>query len=63
VKTLHRIDEATVKAEVTATGFRLASESNFLRNPDDARDWNSNPVASGARRGTSDRFCLRFVKP
>lgn len=61
--TLHRIDEATVKQEVTAAGFKLDGEADFLRNPADARDWNPSPRAAGARRGTSDRFVLRFVKP
>jgi predicted methyltransferase len=60
---LHRIDEAVVKKEVTAAGFKLDGESDVLRNPDDKRDWNSSPKAAGARRGTSDRFVLRFVKP
>ncbi len=62
-KSLHRIDEALVKQEVEAAGFRLAAESDFLRNPADTRDWNASPGAAGARRGTSDRFALRFVKP
>lgn len=61
--TLHRIDEAVVKQEVLAAGFKLDGESNVLRNPADKRDWNSSPKAAGARRGTSDRFVLRFVKP
>jgi predicted methyltransferase len=61
--TLHRIDEDLVKQEVTAAGFKLDASSDVLRNPDDKRDWNSSPRASGARRGTSDRFVLRFVKP
>lgn len=62
-ETLHRIDEAVVKKEVLAAGFKLAGESDVLRNPDDKRDWNSSPRAAGERRGTSDRFVLRFVKP
>ncbi|HEY6105606.1 MAG TPA: SAM-dependent methyltransferase, partial [Anaeromyxobacteraceae bacterium] len=64
-KTLHRIDEAVVRSEVEAAGFKLAAEGAFLRNPEDARDWNSSPPAAAAagRRGTSDRFVLRFVKP
>jgi predicted methyltransferase len=62
-RTLHRIDEAVVKSEVTAAGFQLEREGDFLRNPADARDWNSSPGAAGARRGTSDRFCLSFRKP
>ena len=63
VQTLHRIDESTVVSEVTEAGFRLAGKDDFLRNPDDTRDWNSSPKESGARRGTSDRFVLKFVRP
>lgn len=61
--TLHRIDEDVVKKEVIAAGFKLDGESDVLRNPTDSRDWNSSPRAAGDRRGTSDRFVLRFVKP
>lgn len=60
---LHRIDEELVKAEVQAVGFRLAAEGSFLRNAEDARDWSTSPREAGERRGTSDRFALRFVKP
>jgi predicted methyltransferase len=64
VKTFHRIDEAFVKAEVQRAGFKLAGEADFLRNPSDARDWNDTPSAEDEkRRGTSDRFVLKFVKP
>ncbi len=63
VETLHRIDDEAVKQEVMAAGFRLDSSSDVLRNPDDKRDWNSSPKAAAERRGTSDRFVLRFVKP
>ena len=62
-KTLHRIEERVVRHEVEAAGFRLAAEGSFLRNPTDPRDWNDSPTASGDRRGTSDRFVLKFVKP
>jgi predicted methyltransferase len=62
-QTLHRIDEAVVRDEVLAAGFRLGGEGDFLRHPDDPRDWNTSPVAAGARRGTGDRFVLRFLKP
>jgi len=64
-KTLHRIDESVVRDEVQSAGFRLESESEFLRNPADARDWNASPNAAekAGKRGTSDRFALRFVKP
>jgi len=63
VKTLHRIEERIVREEVQRAGFRLAAEASFLRNPTDARDWNDSPSASGDKRGTSDRFVLKFVKP
>ena len=62
-ETLHRIDEAVVKQEVLAAGFQLDGESDVLKNADDKRDWNSSPKAAAERRGTSDRFTLRFVKP
>lgn len=59
----HRIDEALVTKEVEAAGFKLAASSDVLRNPGDKRDWSSSPKAAGERRGTSDRFVLKFVKP
>jgi predicted methyltransferase len=57
---LHRIDEALVKREVTAAGFRLDAESQALRNPADDRRKN---VFDPAIRGRTDQFMLRFVKP
>jgi peroxiredoxin/predicted methyltransferase len=63
VQTLHRIESATVIAEVEAAGFRLDERARFLEKPDDAHDWNASPSAAGERRGQSDRFVLRFVKP
>jgi predicted methyltransferase len=63
VETLHRIDEAVVRSEVLAASFELAAEGEFLRNPGDARDWSASPRTAGERRGTSDRFVLKFVKP
>jgi predicted methyltransferase len=63
VKTVHRIDESTLKSEVEHAGFQLAAEADFLRNPLDKRDWNDSPREAGERRGTSDRFVLKFVKP
>jgi predicted methyltransferase len=62
-ETLHRIDEEIVKKEVLEAGFKLDGESQLLRNAEDKRDWNSSPRNAGERRGTSDRFTLRFVKP
>ena len=63
VKTFHRIEDKSVIDEVTRAGFRLASEASFLRNADDKRDWNASPKAAADKRGTSDRFVLKFVKP
>jgi predicted methyltransferase len=63
VETLHRIDEDVVKQEISAAGFKLEEESDLLRNPADKRDWNSSPKAAAERRGSSDRFVLRFRKP
>jgi len=61
--TFHRIEEDVVKSEVLAAGFVLDGQADFLRNIDDTRDWNDSPRAAGERRGTSDRFVLRFRKP
>ncbi len=61
--TFHRIEEEVVKSEVLAAGFVLDGEADFLRNSDDTRLWNDSPRAAGERRGTSDRFVLRFRKP
>jgi len=63
VKTVHRIEEQTVREEVQRAGFQLAEEGAFLRNPQDTRDWNGSPKEAGDRRGTSDRFVLKFRKP
>ena len=62
-ETLHRIEERVVRQEVEGAGFRLAAEADFLRNPADPRDWNASPRVAAERRGTSDRFVLKFVKP
>jgi predicted methyltransferase len=62
-QTLHRIEESVVKSEVEAAGFTLAASADFLREPGDARDWNASPREAAERRGTSDRFVLKFVKP
>ena len=61
--TLHRIEESVVRKEILAAGFTLPEEADFMRNPADTRDWNASPMASGAKRGTNDRFVLKFVKP
>jgi predicted methyltransferase len=63
VQSLHRIEEQTVLAEVEKAGFHLLAKSDFLRNPNDTRDWSASPRTAGEKRGTSDRFALKFVKP
>jgi predicted methyltransferase len=63
VQTLHRIEEPALIAEVEKAGFKLAEQANFLRNPQDPRDWNDSPTQAGDKRGTSDRFAIRFKKP
>lgn len=62
-QTLHRIEQPTLVAEVLAAGFRLDGEADFMRNGSDARDWSASPRTAAERRGTSDRFVLRFVRP
>ncbi len=64
-QTLHRIEEKTLREEVERAGFKLAASADFLRNPEDPRDWNAAPGAAtkAGKRGTSDRFVLKFVKP
>ncbi len=57
---LHRIDEDFVKKEVESVGFRLAGESNVLRNP---ADDHTLLVFNPAIRGKTDQFLLKFRKP
>ncbi|MCB9715224.1 MAG: class I SAM-dependent methyltransferase [Myxococcales bacterium] len=61
-ETLHRIEEALVRAELRDAGFEPSDEAAFLRNPADTRDWNALPWRSG-RDELSDRFVLSFRKP
>ncbi len=58
--TLHRIDENTVKQEVTAAGFKLAGESDLLRNKSDPH---TAKVFDPEVRGHTDQFMLKFKKP
>lgn len=58
--TLHRIDEAALKAEVEAAGFVLAGESDVLRNPADNHGLK---IFDPAIRGRTDQFVLKFRKP
>jgi predicted methyltransferase len=56
--TLHRVEEALVRSEVEAAGFRLAATGDFLRNPNDPRDRNEPEPPQ-----PKDEFVLKFVKP
>jgi predicted methyltransferase len=58
--TLHRIDPATIKSEVTAAGFELAADSNLLANPADDR---KQSMRSEGLRGRTDQAVLVFRKP
>ncbi|SFQ13558.1 Predicted methyltransferase [Variovorax sp. OK605] len=56
--TLHRIEQAFLRAEVERAGFRQVGEGNFLRNPSDPRDRNTPEPPQ-----PKDEFVLKFVKP
>ncbi|MGZ5206779.1 MAG: class I SAM-dependent methyltransferase [Caldimonas sp.] len=56
--TLHRIEEAFLRAEVERAGFRLVASADFLRNPGDPRDRNTPDPPQ-----PKDEFVLKFVKP
>ena len=57
-KTLHRIEESTLRSEVEAAGFKLVGEGDWLRHPEDTREerifGSKTPV---------DEFVLKFRKP
>lgn len=57
---LHRIDPALVKEQVLAAGFKLAAESDLLRNAGDTGEKN---VFDPSLRGRTDQFVYKFVKP
>lgn len=58
--TLHRIDPAIVRKQVTAAGFVYEGESRVLRN---AADDHKLDVFNKAIRGKTDQFVYRFRKP
>lgn len=60
IKSLHRIDPATVRKEVLAAGFVADGETKAIANPADAHTLN---VFDPAIRGKTDQFVLRFRKP
>ena len=56
--TLHRIDENYEIQQIEKAGFKLAAASSALRHPEDDRTW-----IVFKKRGQTDRFMLKFVKP
>ncbi len=57
-KTLHRIEEATLRQEVEAAGFKLVASGDFWRNGTDTHDF-----PSFRRDVPVDNFVLKFQKP
>jgi predicted methyltransferase len=57
-KTLHRIEESTLRQEIEAAGFKLAAEGDFLRHPEDPRD-----AAVFRPQVPTDEFVLKYQKP
>jgi len=57
-KTLHRIEEATLRQEIEAAGFKLVAEGDFLRHPEDPRDDKVFKPAVPV-----DNFVLKYQKP
>jgi predicted methyltransferase len=57
-KSLHRIDEAVLRSEVEAAGFKLVARGDFWLHPEDARDFTTQRPT-----GPVDEFVLKFQKP
>jgi predicted methyltransferase len=57
-KTLHRIEETTLRQEIEAAGFKLVAEADFLRNPEDPRD-----TRVFQPKIPVDEFVLKYQKP
>jgi predicted methyltransferase len=57
-KTLHRIEESTLHQEIEAAGFKLVTEADFLRHPEDPRD-----AAVFRPVIPVDEFVLKYQKP
>jgi predicted methyltransferase len=57
-KTLHRIEESTLRQEIEAAGFKLVAEGDFLRHPEDPRD-----AAVFRPAVPTDEFVLKYQKP
>jgi predicted methyltransferase len=57
-RTLHRIEEAVLRQEIEAAGFKLVAEADFLRNPEDPRD-----TRVFQPKIPVDEFVLKYQKP
>jgi predicted methyltransferase len=57
-KSLHRIDEAIVRKELEAAGFKFVAAGDFWRVSSDTRDFSSNRPPSPV-----DAFVLKYQKP
>ncbi len=57
-RSLHRIEESTLRSEVEAAGFKLVGEGDFWHHPEDTRDFTTQPPTKPA-----DEFVLKFQKP
>ncbi len=57
-KTLHRIEESTLRQEIEAAGFKFAGAADFLRHPEDPRD-----AAVFRPQVPVDEFVLKYQKP
>jgi predicted methyltransferase len=57
-KTLHRIEESTLRKEIEAAGFKLSAEADFLHHPEDPRD-----AAVFRPAVPVDEFVLKYQKP
>ena len=56
--TLHRIEEATLRQEIEAAGFKLVAEGDFLHHPEDPREDKVFKPAIPV-----DEFVLKYQKP
>ena len=57
-QTLHRIEEAALRREIEAAGFKLAGTADYLRNPADKRDSRIFGMSPPA-----DAFVHKYEKP
>jgi len=58
-KSLHRVEESALVAEVEAAGFKKEAEADFLRHPEDPKDQSFFKMEGKP----TDQFVLKFRKP